>query len=76
MDKQVKECLEKIMKQPSKGLMAYAQSYADAALKSNMSGNTLRVQLLYVLNNLSGWRGTEAKATKCILRSALKRRKI
>ena len=32
-----------------------------------MSGNELRCQILYVLNNLKGWRGKEAKRIKDVL---------
>lgn len=76
MSPEVKDCLDTIMSQPSKGLMAYAQTCALAALEGDMSGHTLSVQLLYVLKNLSGWRGVEARVTKGRLMQVLSRRNL
>jgi hypothetical protein len=48
------------------GLIHYAATYANAA--RHMTGEEWRVQCLYILNNLSGWRGDEAKAVKEFLK--------
>jgi len=55
----------------SKGHMAYAQAYAEAGL--SMEGDSLRVQILYVLNNLQYWRGEVARRTKKELREVEKK---
>ena len=39
-----------------------------------MIGEELRVQLLYVLSNLSSWRGEKAREVKLILKEASKRK--
>ena len=39
-----------------------------------MIGEELRVQLLYVLSNLSSWRGEKAREIKSLLKEASKRR--
>lgn len=49
------------------GNIQYAASYARAGL--GMIGEERRVQALYILSNLSGWRGEEAKAVKEALKS-------
>lgn len=45
-------------------LISYAQTYAKAAFDLNMDGYMLRVQLSYVMSNLSGWRGPIAVRVK------------
>jgi hypothetical protein len=37
-----------------------------------MVGQELKVQLLYVLSNLSGWRGERAREVKAVLKAASK----
>ena len=37
-----------------------------------MTGHELHVQILYVLNNLSGWRGARAREVKAVLKKAVK----
>ena len=44
----------------------YAATYAKAGLQMT-DRETIRVQCLYILNNLSGWRGEEAKQVKATL---------
>lgn len=47
-------------------LIHYAVAYAKAGL--NMTDREMiRVQCLYILNNLQGWRGEEAKQVKATL---------
>lgn len=57
-----------ILCQEPKGLMAYAQTYAEAGL--GMKGKMLKVQIAYVLCNLGGWRGEEAREVKRRLKEA------
>jgi len=65
---QADELFQVILKQDSsKGYMAYAQAYAKAGL--GMEGDALRVQILYILNNLQHWRGKTAREVKKALRS-------
>ena len=52
------------------GLIHYAASYAKAARE--MEGYEWRVQCLYILNNLSGWRGEKAKEVKEFLKAESK----
>lgn len=51
-----------ILRQEPKGLMPYAQTYAKAGI--GMKGRVLKVQIVYVLCNLGGWKGEEARETK------------
>jgi len=46
----------------------YALTYARTALELNMKGYELGVQLLYVLNNLHGWSGEEARNIKAMFK--------
>lgn len=57
-----------ILRQKPKGLMAYAQTYAQAGI--GMEGKMLKVQIAYVLCNLGGWRGEEAREVKRRLKEA------
>lgn len=43
-----------------------AQIYAKTAMWQ--TGDELRAQILYILSNLRGWRGEEARATKKALK--------
>lgn len=46
----------------------YAQAYAKAGLELT-TPDAIRVQCLYILSNLSHWRGDEARRIKLILKS-------
>lgn len=46
----------------------YALTYARTALELNMKGYKLGVQVLYVLSNLSGWSGDEARNIKAMFK--------
>lgn len=77
-EQKVHELLEFILKQEythgSTGQqIEYAQTYAEAAIEHKMVGNTLKVQVHYVLTNLSGWRGKEARETKAKLNKLVKK---
>jgi hypothetical protein len=54
-------------KQPA---VNYAVNYALQGL--SMSGHELKVQVLYVLNNISHWRGDVAKQTRDTLKAYTK----
>ena len=58
---------------PKSKALQYAATYASAALF--MSGEMLRVQLIYVLSNTMHWSGDRAKAAKGVLRNASKKEK-
>jgi hypothetical protein len=47
----------------------YAKAYANAGLMMNES-REIKIQSLYILNNLRHWRGTMARDVKAALRSA------
>jgi hypothetical protein len=51
----------------------YAVNYAKAGL--SMTGETLRVQCLYVLNNMTHWRGAVAKEVRSTLKNFTKENK-
>lgn len=67
----MEEALRAVLEEaPSdKGFNAYAQAYAKRAILDGMKGETLRVQILYILNNLGSWRGPRAKEVKQFLKS-------
>ena len=68
-EQKVKNVFRVIMEQDaSKGYMAYAQTYAQGGLNLDVKGETLKVQVLYVLNNLQYWRGDEARRCKKVLK--------
>ena len=71
LEKQVKEVLKQILLVESDtGFLPYAKGYSRKAL--SMTGEALRIQVIYVLNNLQYWRGKEARAAKKILKSFIK----
>jgi hypothetical protein len=51
----------------------YAKAYATAALQHSMTGHELKVQCLYILNNLQYWRGDKARVVKQVLKEYSKR---
>lgn len=65
-DLSFKECCDRVVaaaKVKKSGDIMYAATYASAGLRMT-DPEEIRVQILYILNNLSGWRGPEAKETK------------
>ena len=74
MDAQLKAALQRVQQLPDNvGFNAYAKTYARAALHNpytgkEMEGDELKTQLLYVLNNLTYWRGEEARQAKSLLK--------
>lgn len=59
-----------VLLQTAKGYMRYAHTYAKAGLE--LKGKALKVQVLYVLSNLQGWRGDVARGTKAQLKKLMK----
>ncbi|QIG68002.1 hypothetical protein EVB55_067 [Rhizobium phage RHph_Y68] len=55
---------------PNSSLIQYGAAYAQRGYM--MYGEERRVQALYILNNLSGWRGEEAKKAKEVFKRASK----
>lgn len=60
-------CTIIMMEPKNPGNMAYAKSYAHAGI--NMTGEARRVQALYILSNLSHWRGDNAKKVRAYLKT-------
>ena len=53
----------------NKGNMAYAAGYASAGrARGGMEGEERRVQALYILNNITHWRGDLAKTVRARLK--------
>jgi hypothetical protein len=55
----------------SRGNLAYALAYLDAMDRAiaEHGPRVIPVQLLYVLNNLSAWKGEDARRVKAVLKS-------
>ena len=68
-EQRVRNAFRTIMLQDSsKGNMGYAQAYAHFGLEARMTGEELRVQVVYALCNLQYWRGDEARKCKKVLK--------
>ena len=65
---QVYDAFRAIIKNQDSPALNYAVNYAKAGLKI-YNDHTLKVQVLYVLNNITHWRGDEAKAVRATLKS-------
>lgn len=70
LEKEVKNSLRQIVAHSDAKALNYAVNYAKAGL--SMSGDELRVQCLYVLNNMSRWRGDVAKSVRKTLKDFTK----
>lgn len=66
---EIRKALEVVVKECPN---PYAKTYADAALALGMVGEELRVQCLYVLSNITHWRGPKAKDVRATLKEASK----
>ena len=66
----VREALRTIVDNRHAKSLNYAINYAQAGI--TMTGEELRVQCLYVLNNMSHWRGEVAKAVRMTLKTFTK----
>ncbi len=70
-DEQVHEALQIIVDNSTAKALNYAVNYADVGRR--MSGKTLRIQCLYVLNNMTHWRGEDATKVRQVLRACTQR---
>jgi len=59
------ECCSKVFVWCPNG---YAKTYAKAGLDMAMEGDMARVQALYILSNMSSWRGAMAKEVRAELK--------
>lgn len=69
-DEQMRDALEIIMNNRDAKALNYAVAYADIGI--GLEGDDLRIQCLYVLNNMSHWRGDNAKKVRTILKAYTK----
>lgn len=69
-DNEVKEALTTIIVNSHQKAVNWAVNYAKAGL--SMTGDELRTQCLYVLNNITYWRGEEATAVRNTLKAFTK----
>lgn len=65
-ENEVYDALKVIVKNSHLKALNYAVNYAKAGI--GMTGHELHVQCLYVLTNISYWRGAEAKHTRKLLK--------
>ena len=76
MDREkVKEALQEIVANSEVPSLNYAINYAKyglAMIASDAENHDLKVQLLYVRNNISYWRGETAKRVRLILKENTK----
>lgn len=56
------ECLQQIIKNKNEKALNYAVNYARVG--QGMTGHEAKVQCLYILNNMTAWRGETAKAVR------------
>lgn len=69
-DSQVHKALGVILDNQGAKALNWCVEYARQGL--SMSGEELRVQCLYVLNNMAYWRGHEAKVVRAVLKEYVK----
>ena len=68
----VKNSLRLIVANKEQKSLNYCVNYARAGL--SMTGHELKVQCLYVLNNMTRWRGDVAKEVRATLKEYTKRK--
>ena len=66
-EREVHEACKVIVANQDSKALNWCVNYARAAL--SMSGEALRVQVPYVLNNMTHWRGEEARRVRAMLKS-------
>ena len=71
VEAEVKKALRKLLLNKNQKVLNYAISYAE--LGCYMTGDSLRVQVLYVLNNMQYWRGDTAKEVRVTLKAFINR---
>lgn len=69
-EKEVMNALRKVWENREEKSLNYAVEYA--RLGMYMTGEALRVQVLYVLNNMTRWRGETAKKVRETLKAFTK----
>ena len=69
-EKEAQEAMATIVANRDQKAVNWAVNYAQVGM--DMTGEELRVQCLYVLNNISHWRGEEATAVRNILKAYTK----
>ena len=58
------ECCSEILRHRNEKALNYAVEYARAGLLFGMKDADAKVQALYILNNMSRWRGDPAKEVR------------
>ena len=71
-EKEVKEALQKIIDNRQAKALNYAVNYAQEGLL--LTGEALRVQCLYILGNMTSWRGEDAKKVRKTLKAFVKQK--
>lgn len=67
------DCCRAIVRNRNEKALNYAVNYARAGI--GMTGEEARVQALYILGNITHWRGDEAKAVRAALKKFSKENK-
>ena len=70
-EKEVKDALQSIIDNRQAKALNYAVNYARDGLL--LTGEALHVQVLYVLSNMTGWRGITAKEVRTTLKEFTKK---
>lgn len=70
---EVRQCFRTVTQNADNKALNYAIGYAKHGLFC--ADNELYVQTLYVLNNITAWRGDEAKKTRETLKAFVKQQK-
>ena len=68
----VKKMLLKIVENRELPVLNWAVNYAREGLL--MTGEALRIQCLYILNNMTSWRGVIAKEVRAVLKEFTKQK--
>ncbi len=63
------EALQAIVDNEHEPSLNYAVNYAREGLNRDLVGDTLRIQVLYILNNMSRWHGDLAKEVRATLKN-------
>ena len=71
-EKEVKESLQCVVDNKTAKALNYAVNYAREGLLLN--GESLRIQCLYVLENIKAWRGEDAKQVRQTLKAFTKQK--
>ncbi len=70
METKVYQAFRNIIKNKHEKALNYCVNYARAGL--HMTGYELKVQCLYVLNNMTHWRGKDARKARNIIKEYIK----